>query len=104
MEEYAHQYFSMPVDKSPFMQYVAKCIYPERFPAIVHFDGTSRIQTVDRTSNPGFRKLLEEWFRTTGCPMLLNTSLNVRNEPLVNGEREAIEWSRRTGLAVHCRE
>ncbi len=104
LEEYANQYFVMPVNKSPYMQYVAKCIYPEEFPAIVHCDGTSRIQTVDKTSNPGFRKLLEEWFEITGCPMLLNTSLNIKNEPLVNNEKEAINWSKENNLSVHCRE
>jgi carbamoyltransferase len=49
----------------------------------VHVDGTSRVQTVPRDGS-GIRQLLESWYQRTGCPMLLNTSLNIRGEPMVN--------------------
>ena len=52
-------------------------------PAITHVDWSARIQTVDREANPRFRRLLEAWHARTGCPVLVNTSFNVRGEPVV---------------------
>ena len=90
LEELADQYFDMPrgFRNSRYMQTVADCRYPELFPAIVHHDGTSRVQTVPRDGS-GIRELLEKWFVMTGCPMLLNTSLNIRGEPMVNDRADA---------------
>ena len=83
-------YFDMPRgwSDSRYMQLVGRCRVPELFPAIVHHDGTSRIQTVPQDGS-GIRKLLEKWYATTGCPMLLNTSLNIRGEPMVNDRTDA---------------
>jgi carbamoyltransferase len=91
LEEYVHEYFEMPVNitASPFMQFVAKCRQPDNFPAIIHKDGTSRVQTVSKNDSPGFRKLLEDWHSLTGCPMLLNTSLNIKGQPMVNNIADA---------------
>ena len=91
LEEYVDQYFEMPTgfETSPYMQSVARCLYPDQFPAIVHADGTSRVQTVPRNSRSGIRKLLEMWYYWTNCPMLLNTSLNIRGEPMVNDRIDA---------------
>jgi len=55
----------------------------------VHHDGTSRVQTVNKTQNPGFYQLLKIWKEKTGCPMLLNTSLNIKGEPIVNDSKDA---------------
>ena len=90
LEELAHQYFDMPSnwDNSRYMQVIATCRYPELFPAIVHHDGTSRIQTVPRDGS-GIRDLLEKWYVLTECPILLNTSLNIRGEPMVNDRSDA---------------
>lgn len=88
LEEYADRYFDMPVSESRYMQFVAKCRYPEQFPAIVHVDETSRVQTVPNDGS-GLRELLEKWFVMTGCPMLLNTSLNIKGQPMVNDRRDA---------------
>ena len=104
LEEYVHDYFDIPVDKSPYMQFVGKCKYPDKFPAIIHYDGTSRVQTVSKEDNPGFRKLLERWYELTGCPMVLNTSLNVRGEPLVNTKEDAQRWTMENNLPVVCLE
>jgi len=81
LEEYADQYFVMPRGwhTNRYMQSVANCRNPELFPAIVHVDGTSRVQTVAKDQS-GIRQLLEAWHAATGCPMLLNTSLNIRGE------------------------
>lgn len=101
LEEYVHYYFDMPNgwDKSPYMQAVAVCKSPEEFPAIVHVDNTSRVQTVSADGS-GIRKLLEKWFATTGCPMLLNTSLNIRGEPMVNDRFDADRFEKLYGIKV----
>jgi carbamoyltransferase len=90
LEEYADMYFDMPrgFSDSRYMQCIARCRHPQLFPAIVHHDGTSRVQTVPK-DNSGIRKLLEKWYALTGCPMLLNTSLNIRGEPMVNDRSDA---------------
>ena len=99
LAEHVHDYFNGPV--GPYMQYTARCIHPQLFPAIVHADGTSRVQTVSKTDNPGFRKLLEEWYKQTGCPMLLNTSLNIKGRPMVNDENDAKEFALHYGVNVY---
>lgn len=90
LEEHVHDYFVMPAgfSTSRYMQSIATCRHSDLFPAIVHFDGTSRVQTVPNDGS-GIRKLLEAWYEKTGCPMLLNTSLNIRGEPMVNDRDDA---------------
>ena len=66
-------------------------------PAVVHVDGSARVQTVDATSNPRYRLLLEAFGRQTGIPILLNTSFNV-NEPIVCTPEEAIDCFLRTDV------
>ena len=73
---------------SRYMQVIATCRHPDLFPAIVHADGTSRVQTVPKDGS-GIRDLLEKWYVLTECPMLLNTSLNIRGEPMVNDRFDA---------------
>jgi carbamoyltransferase len=90
LEEMADQYFDFSPGwcNSRYMQSVARCRVPNLFPAICHVDGTSRVQTVPKDGS-GIRELLEKWFVLTGCPMLLNTSLNIRGEPMVNDRSDA---------------
>jgi carbamoyltransferase len=59
-------------------------------PAITHIDYSARIQTVDAHRNPGFYSLIERFFEITGCPALINTSFNVRGEPIVCSPRDAV--------------
>jgi carbamoyltransferase len=101
LEELVHEYFDMPVgwDSSPYMQTVAHCRCPDDFPAIVHVDGTSRVQTVPKDDS-GLRQLLEQWYTWTGCPMLLNTSLNIRGEPMVNDRADADRFEQLYGIKV----
>ena len=101
LEELAHQYFIMPNnwDNSRYMQVVSTCRSPDLFPAIVHHDGTSRVQTVPNDGS-GIRKLLEAWYKVTGCPMLLNTSLNIRGEPMVNDRYDADRFEIMYGVKV----
>ena len=67
--------------------------------AIVHVDKTSRVQTVP-PDNTGIRSLLVEWHNQTGCPMLLNTSLNVKGEPIVNDENDALKFEKHYKVSV----
>ena len=101
LEEYVDQYFDMPrgFSSSRYMQAVAGCRHPELFPAIVHHDGSSRVQTVPADGS-GIRELLEKWFVMTGCPMLLNTSLNIRGEPMVNDRADADRFESLYGVRV----
>ena len=98
LEEHSQRYFDGYT--GPYMQYTATCKDPTSFPAIVHYDNTSRVQTVAKTDNTGFRTLLEHWYKQTNCPMLLNTSLNIKGEPLVNTREDALRWSSTYGLEV----
>jgi carbamoyltransferase len=100
LEEFANQYFKMPTESTTYMQYISPCLKSESFPAIVHLDNTSRVQTVNKTDNPQFRALLELWYAKTGCPMLLNTSLNIKGKPMVNDAADAADWAQLHGLPV----
>lgn len=106
LEEQADKYFDMPVKglASPYMQYVARCKYATSFPAIIHADGTSRVQTVNQKQHPGLYMLLREFFKRTGCPMLVNTSLNIKGQPIVNTVEDAAAFAQHYGVNVHTHE
>jgi carbamoyltransferase len=101
LEELVHDYFDMPANwsDSRYMQVIAKCRNPDLYPAICHHDLTSRVQTVPKDGS-GIRKLLEKWYAATGCPMLLNTSLNIRGEPMVNDRSDADRFEKLYNLKV----
>jgi carbamoyltransferase len=101
LEEFVNVYFDMPRNwnESRYMQVIAGCKQPNEYPAIVHKDGTSRVQTVP-DDDSGIRHLLEEWYKITGCPMLLNTSLNIRGEPMVNDLNDAVRFEKLYGVKV----
>ena len=101
LEEHAHEIFEMPTKKSEFMQYVAKCKYPDKYPAICHVDNTSRVQTVSKEDNPGYYKLIKEFYKETGCPMILNTSLNIKGQPIVNDEEQREQFIKKYGVKVY---
>jgi carbamoyltransferase len=81
------------------MQIVAQCRRPDLFPAVCHVDNTSRVQTVS-DNDSGIRSLLEAWYARTGCPMLLNTSLNIRGKPMVNDRVDADQFEQQYGVQV----
>ena len=101
LAEVADDYFDMPAGwyHSPYMQSVARCRQPGLTPAICHVDGSSRVQTV-ASDGSGIRQLLEKWYVLTGCPMLLNTSLNIRGEPMVNDRSDADRFEQLYGVTV----
>ena len=105
MEEHVHDYFDMPAKcLSPYMQFTAVCKKPKEFPAIIHHDGTSRVQTVNAEQNPGLYNLLSAFYKRTGCPMLVNTSLNIKGQPIVNDEKDAADFTKYYGVVVHTRD
>ena len=102
LAEVAGDYFDMPSGwhTHDYMQSVARCRQPDAFPAVCHVDGTSRVQTVSKDGS-GIRQLLETWYAKTGCPMLLNTSLNIRGEPMVNDRADADRFETRYNVKVY---
>ncbi len=93
--ERAAEYFELPEPDrqypARFMLYVAG-VRPEkreRIPAVTHVDGTGRLQTVFRADAPRYHRLIERFGEATGVPVLLNTSFNLKGEPIVNTPREA---------------
>lgn len=86
--EHKDKYFDMGWD-DPFMLYTANH-KTDQFPAVTHIDNSCRIQTVD-SSNYSFQKLIQCFFEYTGCPVVLNTSLNVAGRPIAGSTKDAIE-------------
>ena len=87
-------------EDSPFML-IAKRVRPEwrdRIPAVVHVDGTARVQTVREQTNPVLYRLLKEFEALTGVPVLINTSFNVKGEPMVETPRDAVVCFLTTGI------
>jgi carbamoyltransferase len=78
---------------SPYMLFVhdVGASWRARIPAVVHVDGTARIQTVDRADEPLLARLLDEFERRTGLPVLVNTSLNTAGRPMVDSPTDALE-------------
>jgi len=99
LEEYASRWFDMDF-KSPYMQYAVKCLQPEKIPSVVHKDGTSRVQTVNKDQHPGLYKVLNEWYAITGIPILLNTSLNIKGQPLLNDKNDILLWEKQYNTKI----
>jgi len=91
MEECASEWFEMNFT-SPYMQYAVKCKKPDLIPSVVHVDGTSRVQTVNREQHRGLWRVLNKFYQQTGVPVLLNTSLNIKGQPLINDKNDIIDW------------
>lgn len=95
LEEHTNEHFDIKW-KSPFMLYTAY-VKDKRMKSITHVDGTCRIQTVGDEPKH-FRLLLEEFFKLTGCPVLLNTSLNLAGEPIAAYKDQALQLLNQTDI------
>jgi carbamoyltransferase len=97
--EDAGRYVERPA-RAPFMimAFPATDEAARRIPGVVHVDGTMRIQTVDAASNPRFHGVIKAFEARTGDPVLLNTSFNVKGEPIVCSPRDALRTFWSTGL------
>ena len=100
LKEHAHEYFHPPYGE--YMQHVAyiKEEHKDSLPAILHVDDSCRVQTVAQHEDTIFRDILELWYAKTGCPILLNTSLNIRGEPMVNDISDASRFETKYGIKV----
>lgn len=76
---------------SPFMSLTKKATKPDLVPAVVHVDGTSRLQTLQRDQNPTYYDLISQFFQLTGVPMVLNTSFNTAGEAIVESPYDALK-------------
>jgi carbamoyltransferase len=99
LEESCGKYFGSPVP-SPYMlrAYPTLPELIDKLPAITHVDGTARVQTVSEQQNPRYYRLIKEFGRLTGIDCVLNTSFNIRGEPIINTVDEAIKCLMTTGL------
>jgi carbamoyltransferase len=101
LADHAHKWFDMDFE-SPYMQYTVKCLQPEKIPSVVHEDGTSRVQTVTREQHPGLYRVINKFYLQTGVPVLLNTSLNIKGQPLLNDESDILKWEKEYNFTI-CR-
>jgi carbamoyltransferase len=99
MAEHASKWFDMDFE-SPYMQYTVKCLQPEKIPSVVHADGTSRVQTVRKDEHPGLYRVLNKFYLETGVPILLNTSLNIKGQPLLNDESDILAWEKEYNFTI----
>ncbi len=99
LEEKVGEYVS-GIQSSPYMLLVGRVTEKAKaaMPAVVHVDGTARVQTVSRRANPRFWTLINRFEQFTGVPVLLNTSFNLRGEPIVCSPRDAIRTFFTSGL------
>jgi carbamoyltransferase len=123
LREHVHEYFEMRRNQdSPYMLLVApvredkrlepgpgyeeafgiqKLNYPRSvIPAVTHVDHSARIQTVDAERNPLLHRLMTKFYERTGCPVLINTSFNVRSEPIVCTPADAYQCFLMTDMDV----
>ena len=80
------------------MQFVARAKHD--YNSVTHVDGTARVQVVKPESKSALRPILEEYYERTGVPMLLNTSLNIKGEPMVNTRTDADRFQTNYGVRV----
>ena len=97
LEEYASEYFDIQIP-SPYMLLVANVKKPDSIPAVTHIDGTGRLQTVSKNSNQLYYNLIKEFHKITGVPVIINTSMNVKGEPIVNTPEQAYAMLLKTDM------
>jgi len=101
LEEFLNEYFDLPC-VSPFMLLVGyvKKDKDKKIPAVVHIDGTARIQTVNKKNNGIFYDLIYEFYQLTGIPLVLNTSFNLKGKPIIESPTDALDVFFNTGIDV----
>ncbi len=101
LSEFVDEYFIID-QSSPHMLIAVKVKSKKvsEIPAVVHVDNSARVQTVNKTDNPKFRNLIESFYEETKCPVLLNTSFNVKGQPIVNSPEDAIDCFLSTNIDI----
>ncbi len=98
LQEEALNWFALDCYDSPYMLKAFSVLKPEDIPAVTHVDNTSRIQTVDKKDNPKFYSLIKSFYKQSSVPMLLNTSLNDSDEPIVESPEDAIRFFHKSSI------
>jgi carbamoyltransferase len=93
LEEHAKEWFDFD-GPSPYMLYTSSVIHPEKLQAVTHVDGTARHQTVNIETNEPLYNLINEFYKITGIPVLVNTSLNGNGQPILETQEQALEFFR----------
>jgi carbamoyltransferase len=91
IEKHQHSYFMEKV-------FMFKDEYKDKLPGVVHFDGTGRLQTVSKNTNPKYHRLISEFEKLSGYPIILNTSFNINGMPLVETPGDAIDCFYKSGI------
>ena len=100
LQEKVHEWFDIDKDEEPFMLFV----YPfkekkrELVPAVVHVDGSGRLQTINKEQNEAYYTVIKEFEKQSGVPILINTSFNIRGEPIVCTPHDAYRCMMGTGI------
>jgi carbamoyltransferase len=97
-EAYRDWFETLGMSESPYMLYTHKALRPGQTAAVTHVDGTSRVQTVSPEQNAYLYRILEAFERRTGVPVLINTSFNLRGEPIVSSPSDALETFFASGI------
>ena len=97
LEEHTTDYFDIDIP-SPYMLMVTSVKQPDKIPAVTHVDGTGRLQTVSKQANPLYYDLINEFYKITDVPVVINTSMNVMGEPIVNTPEQAYNMIKKTDM------
>jgi len=97
-EAYGDWFETLGMSESPHMLYTHKALRPEQTGAVTHVDGTSRVQTVSAEQNPYLYRIIDAFERRTGVPVLINTSFNLRGEPIVSSPSDALKTFYNSGI------
>ena len=101
LSEYQKDFFE--INQNSFHMLIASKVKENKkddISAVVHVDGSARVQTVNHNSNRKFYELLKEFYNLTNIPVLLNTSFNIKGQPIVNDPRDAIETFKKTKIDI----
>lgn len=101
LEEHVKSWFE-DADRSPYMlqTYKVKESKKHLVPAILHLDNTARVQTLCESDNPNLYKVIEEYYKVTGIPIICNTSLNDKGEPIIETLSQALRFARNKGINI----
>jgi carbamoyltransferase len=99
LNELKQEWFDMDFE-SPYMLYTVPCKRPQEIPSVAHIDNSSRVQTLTREHHPKFYNLIEEFYKVTGVPVVMNTSLNVKGEPIVETPEDAMKLFHESDVEV----
>jgi carbamoyltransferase len=97
-EDYAEYFETLGMKSSPHMLFTHYCNQPQKIPAVVHCNLTSRVQTVSEKDNPYFYRVIQNFKGLTGIPVVINTSFNLRGEPIVSSPSDALKTFYASGI------